>query len=226
MSLKEHLKEEARVERQKMKEMSFQDKLWYIWEYYKFHIGGLIIAVMLIWVVATSIYNTTIHPALYCMVINNRSDQELDTTVLEEDFHKSLNLGKKEPIYVESAFISYGNNATEFSYASMAKISALVASRDLDIFITDRETLDHYSSLDGLADLRQVLPPDMLSAVEGRLIYADDSTGQSVAASIDISGTDFADRMHLSFDASGLCIVSNSTHTDHILALIRYIFGL
>ena len=106
MSLKEHLKEEARVERQKMKEMSFQDKLWYIWEYYKFHIGGLIIAVMLIWVVATSIYNTTIHPALYCMVINNRSDQELDTTVLEEDFHKSLNLGKKEPIYVESAFIS------------------------------------------------------------------------------------------------------------------------
>ena len=77
-----------------------------------------------------------------------------------------------------------------------------------------------------MPDLRQVLPPDMLSAVEDRLIYADDSTGQSVAASIDISGTDFADRMHLSFDASGLCIVSNSTHTDHILALIRYIFGL
>lgn len=226
MSFKEHLKEEARTERQKMKEMSFQDKLWYIWEYYKFHIGGVLIAILLVYIVATSIYNTTIHPALYCMVINNRSSQGLDSTILEEDFHKFMNLGKKEPVYVESAFISYGDDATEFSYASMAKISALVASGDLDLIIADKETIDHYTSLDGLADLSQLLPPDILSAVESRLIYAHDSAGQSIAVSIDMTGTDFADSMHLSLDSSGLCIISNSTHTDNIFALIRYIFGL
>lgn len=226
MSFKEHLKEEARIERQKMKDMSFQDKLWYIWEYYKFHIGGVLLAILLVYIAATSIYNTTIHPALYCMVINNRSSQGLDSTILEEDFHEFMNLGKKEPVYVESAFISYGDDATEFSYASMAKISALVASKDLDLIIADKETIDHYASLDGLADLSQLLPPDILSAVESRLIYGHDSTGQSIAVSIDMAGTDFADSMHLSLDGSGLCIIENSTHTDNIFALIRYIFGL
>ena len=33
MSLKEELKEEAENEKRKLKEMSRQDKLWYIWEY-------------------------------------------------------------------------------------------------------------------------------------------------------------------------------------------------
>ena len=41
MSFKEELKREAAVERQKLKNMSFEDKLWYIWEYYKFHIAAV-----------------------------------------------------------------------------------------------------------------------------------------------------------------------------------------
>ena len=75
MSLKEQLKKEIHSEGQKLKDMSFQDKLWYIWEYYKFHIGGVLIAILMIYVVASSIYNTTIHPGLYCVIVNNRSSQ-------------------------------------------------------------------------------------------------------------------------------------------------------
>lgn len=226
MSLKEQLKEEIRTERRKMKDMSLQDRLWYIWEYYKFHIGGVLLAVILINIIATSIYNTTIHPGLYCMIINNQSAQELDTSVLEEDFHALMGFGKKEPIYAETMFISYGDEATEYSYASMAKLSALVASRDLDILMADQENTDHYASMDGLADLKQLLPSDILSEVEGRLGFSRDSGGKSVAVSLDISGTDFAQTMHLSEKASNLSIISNSTRTDTAIALIRYIFGL
>lgn len=226
MSLKEHLKEEIHTELQKMKVMSFQDKLWYIWEYYKFHIAGVLIAVLLIGVTATSIYNTTIHPGLYCIVVNSRSSQSLNPVPLEQDFHDLMGFTKKQPVYVESMFISYGDDATEYSYASMAKISALVATKDLDILMGDQETIEHYTSLSGLSDLAQLLPADILSATENRLIYAPDSNGQSAAIALDISGTELAESMYLSPEASNLSIFSNSTHTDHAIALIRYIFGL
>lgn len=226
MTLKEQLKEEMREETKKLKEMSAQDKLWYIWEYYKFHIAGVLAAVLVVYIIATSIYNSTIHPGLYCMILNNQAARELDTSILEEDFHDLMGFGKKEPVYVESMFITYGDRATEYSYASMAKVSALVASRELDVITGDRENIDHYTALDGLADLRQLLPADILSAVEDRLLYAQDSTGQSVATSLDISQTEFARSLPLTDEAAGLAVINNSTHTDTAIALIRYIFDL
>lgn len=108
----------------------------------------------------------------------------------------------------------------------MAKLSALVASKDLDVFMADQENTDHYASMDGLADLKQLLPQDMLSVLESRLGFSPDSAGQPVAVSLDISRTAFADAMHLSENACNLSIISNSTHTDTAIALIRYIFDL
>ena len=225
-SLKDQLKEEVRTERQKMKEMSLEDKLWYIWEYYKFHIGAVLVLILRISVVITSVRNASIDPGLYCVIINNRSSQELDTAPLEQDFFNHMGFGKKQPVYVESMYISYGDDATEYSYASMAKISALVATRDLDVIMADAESMDHYASLDGMADLEQILPPDVLSAVKDRLRTAPDSTGRSVSVSVDISGTSLADLMHLSDEAANLGIVNNSGQTDYAVALVRYIFGL
>ena len=226
MSLKEQLKTELRAEGHKMKEMSLEDKIWYIWGYYKFHIAGVILAAMFLSVIIHSDYNTTIHPALHCIILNNRSSEELDTSILEEDFHTLMGFGKKEPIYTESMYISYGDQATELSYASMAKITALVASRDLDVLMGDRENIEHYASMDGLADLSTLLPQDLLSRLEDRFSYAADSTGQSRPVSIDISGTDFAGKIHLSQEAANFGIISNSTHTDNAISLLRYIFGL
>ena len=35
MALKDSIKHEARIEREKLSNMSLKDKIWYIWEYYK-----------------------------------------------------------------------------------------------------------------------------------------------------------------------------------------------
>ena len=185
MSLKDQLREEVRAESQKLKDMSFQDKLWYIWEYYKIHIGGVVLAFLLISVVVTSVRNISIHPGLYCVVLNNLSSQDMDTSILEQDFHEHMGFSQKQPVYVESMYITYGDNATELSYASMAKISALVASKDLDIIISDQESADHYAALDGLADLEKRLPADILSAVEDRLFFSLDGQGRPIASSLD-----------------------------------------
>ena len=108
----------------------------------------------------------------------------------------------------------------------MLSASAMMTSRSLVATRADAESMDHYASLDGMADLEQILPPDVLSAVKDRLRTAPDSTGRSVSVSVDISGTSLADLMHLSDEAANLGIVNNSGQTDYAVALVRYIFGL
>ena len=95
MSLKEELKEEAGNEKRKLKEMSRQDKLWYIWEYYKFHIAAVIGVIFLIYIIGTSIYNSTKETMVYCAVVNNYSE-ELNTDAFTFDFHDAIGYGKKQ----------------------------------------------------------------------------------------------------------------------------------
>lgn len=42
------MKQKLRIEREKFRVMNFSEKRWYVWEYYKFHIGGFILAAFLI----------------------------------------------------------------------------------------------------------------------------------------------------------------------------------
>lgn len=217
--------EEPRSEREKLRSMTGKDRLWYIWAYYKFHILGVFIAIGIVWSIGAAMYQKSFDTALYCVYLNNRSETELDTTPLEQGFAKYLGLGKKELITTESTYISYGEAATEFSYASMAKITALVASKELDIIIGDRENMEHYASMDGLSDVEAELPEDALTLVRDHLIYAAGADGSEYACGISLAGTRFAEESHLAQDPPILSIISNSTHKDTVVALIHYIFA-
>ena len=217
--------EEPKSEREKLRSMTGKDRLWYIWAYYKFHILGVFIAIGIIWSIGAAMYQKSFDTALYCVYLNNRSETELDTAPLEQGFAKYLGLGEKELITTESTYISYGEDATEFSYASMAKITALVASKELDIIIGDQENMEHYASMDGLSDLEAELPEDTLALVRDRLIYASGADGSQYACGISLDGTWFAKESHLAQDPPILSIISNSTHKETVVALLHYIFA-
>lgn len=50
------LRQEAQEEKEKLKHMSWKDRIWYIWEYYKFHMLLAFIAMVILWVIGTSLY--------------------------------------------------------------------------------------------------------------------------------------------------------------------------
>lgn len=226
MSLKEEIKQEAKIERQKFQKMSRQDKIWYIWEYYKFHIAAVLGIIGVICIIATSIYNNTFSTVLYAIVVNNRTNQEtVDFEPLTTGFHEYMGYGKKDEIFAESMFISY-DDMSEFSYASMAKVSALIASKELDVMISDKEYLDHYIEMDGLMHLEDVLPADLSEQLKDRFYYGTDESGQTYVAGIDISGTDFAASTGIVLEPALYSVVSNTLRTDTAIALLRYIFGL
>lgn len=217
--------EPQRSELEKLKAMTWKDRIWYIWAYYKVHMFLAVIAVFLIHVVITSLYSRTFETVMHCIIINSRSESEVNLSLLDEDFAQYLGLDKKQLITAESSYITYGDDATELSYATLAKISALVFSKDLDVIIGDQATIDHFASLNGYVDLESGLSPDLLALVQDRLCYAAGEDMVRRAYAIDISDTDFAASAHLGQAPPLLGIVSNSERREYTDALIRYIFA-
>lgn len=211
-------------EKDKLKSMSWRDRLWYIWEYYKFHIIGAAVAAVLIVSLGGAFYNSTFDTVLHCIYLNSRAATEVNPAPLEQDFAEYLNLGKKELITAEISYISFDENATDYSYAAMAKVTALVAAHDLDIIIGDQAAIDHYASLNGFINLEEGLPPDVLALVKDRLYIAKDGENTEYACAVDLSGTEFAAASNLAQDPPLLGIISNTENKDTVLQLIRYLF--
>ena len=67
------LRQEAQEEKEKLKHMSWKDRIWYIWEYYKFHMLLAFIAMVILWVIGTSLYRQSFTTRLSMAVINDRS---------------------------------------------------------------------------------------------------------------------------------------------------------
>ena len=222
------LKKSFKSELEKLKHMSVKDKIWYIFEYYKFHMIAIILFLSLLWVIGNSIYRQSFTTRLTFAIVNDYSGGNSSMEPLEKGLREALGLGKKDLIEIDSGlFINTDENqSSEFSYASMAKITALAAGGNLDIIIGDPKTLEHYASQDAFLDLRDFLPADLVEQAEKEdlFLYTDTANGQSSAAAISLTTTNFSDLTGAAIHPPYLAVIASSRHTDDILQAICWLF--
>ena len=207
------LKKDIKSELEKIKQMSGKDRIWYIYEYYKFHIVAVILAFTLLWVVGSSLYRQTFTTRLTFAIVNDRSGGESSMDRFENSLKEALGFGKKDLIEINSGlFINAdGSQSSEYSYASMAKIAALAAGGDLDIIIADAKTLEHYESQGAFLE-------------EDLFFYTDNEKGQSTAAAISLEPTAFSDMTGVSIQPPYLAVIASSQHTEDTLRAIQWLF--
>ena len=225
VTFKERLHEEAA----KLKEMSFKDKFWYIWEYYKFPIIGVIIAVFLVGSVGSAMYNNRFDTALSCAVLNRRYDSDALTVdqYFNEGFRAFIGLDENTKIDVDySMSPTFDESAmNEYSYAELAKLTAMISSKGLDVMIGRPDVIDHYGEMDGFLNLEEALPPDLYEQVKDYLYPVTNAeTGQESFCGLRLEDTSFGEKTGLILDNPVLTVMSNSPHTDTAIQLIRYIF--
>lgn len=225
------LKDSIKDEKKKLKDMSFRDKIWYIWEYYKFPIMGVVIGVFLIASIGTAIYGNRFETALSCVILNAKIPDGEDTmdAYFNQGFRQYSGIAQDVRIEVDASInLSFEESSmNEFTYAQLAKISAMVSSKELDVMIGPPDIIDHYGAMGGYEDLKQLLPADVYEAVKTDLYFvADQETGEERACGLSLENTDFAPKTGLILENPVLGIVSNSTHTDAGVQLIRYLYGL
>lgn len=192
--LKENLKKAAAEERKKLSAMTFGEKLDYLWTYYKIWLAVGAVVIFFVYLVGNMVYKSTFNTAFGVAVVNDTSSYGNDRMAgWADELHDVFGLGKKDVVDVEYNITIDFNMQDEMSYASMAKMSALVASKTIDVMLTDYSAAENYEKNLAFKDLREVLPEAQYQKLldEGRILSFDvqlDARGNAVG--IAASGVD------------------------------------
>jgi len=215
----------AQEELQKIKTMSFKDKIWYIWEYYKIPILAVIFLIFFLATLLPSVLNQK-EPEFTCYIINNPIyDERTDT--LKDGFsaYAGLDTAKKE-WELDTTMVLNTDESTGIGYEFFIKITAVIASKGLDVIIGDEAVTNYYSSLSGYLDLEEALPAEILDLVNDRLYYAADEFGEEKAYAIDISDSAVLKNIGISQEPLYFSILGNTPHLDMSILYLKYLLNL
>jgi len=224
------LKDTLREERNKIKSMNPKDRPWYIWEYYRIPIIIVIVAIILISSIGSAVYNNRFETALSCVILNSSPTGEADSVdeYFNQGFRQYIDLKEDAKIDVDYSMSPTFDESSmdEFTYAQLAKLTAMISSQGLDVMIGKPDTIDHFGEMGGFLDLKELLPADFYDKVKENLYFVtNQETGEKIGCGLLMEGTDFCEKTGLAIDTPILAVMSNSTHTDTSLDLIRYVFG-
>ncbi|MBQ9765905.1 MAG: hypothetical protein IJW18_06885 [Lachnospiraceae bacterium] len=224
-SFKESFKEECA----KLKEMTFGEKLEYIWEYYKVHI--IITAVLVFFVVSMIkvVYNNIKYESIFhCAVVNSILSTEEENYLLD-GFGEYIDVDKEhETMTFDSTYIFFWDQQSfqsDTTYASRMKVAAALAAKELDIFVADKTYVESATPEEQFMDLSTTLPAELYAVVEPYVFYSADKDGEMRPFAVDLSSTHLGDGVFYQ-DPPYFAIVSNTQHLETAIEFLKYAFEL
>lgn len=83
-----------KTELEKLKQMSIEDRLWYIWEYYKLQIFAVFLVIFLLYEAGACIYRNLQDTMLYCVTVNETSLLSSDFSIVQKEFEEKNGFDK------------------------------------------------------------------------------------------------------------------------------------
>jgi hypothetical protein len=210
-------------EKEKLREMTFHQKLSYLWDYYKLYALAVVAAILLI---SYFIYNTVtpdIKTKFYAAMIDN----SIDAQILEQyqaDFSEYLNINpKRENIQLNSSF--YLNSDTEYSMNMNEIFTTYLSTGQIDVIIAPESVFSKYCSIGYLDKLSEQLPTDIYSSLTDYFYIAatEDDPDKDVYGII-LSDTELYKNHSVNSEPYILGIVPNSKNKDNSIEFLKYLF--
>lgn len=173
------LKHEKEQEKKKFKEMSFKKKIEHIREYYIWHILGSIGLLLVIFsFLNIYIFNPAPKPSVQVVFVGKTVNEEQVSTlqdILTKQFPEMMNETENTEIFL-SPIILGGSDPT-INMASTQKVMAMIAAKDIDIMIGEKELMMNYASQSTFSNLDEIMTEEQLNR------YKDYLTEVSLAPS-------------------------------------------
>lgn len=217
---------EDKSEREKLREMSFKNKVGYLWEYYRLHAIAAISVIALLAYIIHIIITPKIETQLYVAMINNTVDkQALDE--LQEDMTELLQLNtNRENIVINSNFYFNGNIDYEMNMRQV--LVTYIASQDIDILIAPESEFSNYAQNSFLYRLSDLLPTDIYSSLTDQFYLTgtvDDPTETVYGIYASETGL-FKDLAPSGFsDPYIIGVIANTRHQGNSVEFIRHLFN-
>ena len=214
-------RKEYRDELKKLKKMNQKDKCWYIWEYYKIPVLIFAVVLFLLFQAGGALYRSGEDCMLYCVFLELPSATEQKTKQLQDDFYETMNFSDRETVTFDTS-LSLSDPA--YRDASVIILQSLLGTGTADVVVTTPELLNDYCGQDAFLNLSKVLPAELFTDFSSDLIYAENSSGQSIPAGIRLKESILPSVYGVDEDAV-LAVCTLENHPEVIIDFLYFIFS-
>ena len=219
------LRDEIRLEHQKLNNQPFSKKFEYYWHYYKVH---TIVTVFL-----ACMFGSILHPMLnrketVLSIAYINAFPNIEDEVLIEDFETHLNLNpKKQQVLLDSTYYIDNSSTSPYAETYSQKFSTNAMAGNLDVVLADTTNFDFYGNQGFFQDLSNILSPEVLVKYTDDLYYADlpnDESNQRVPIGIKIDkAAKICETSSYPNTDAYFGIVTGTEHTDAALSYLNYL---
>ena len=170
------------------KAMSTQKKLGYVWDYYRFHILGIIILVVTFGSIIH--HYATLKTSVLDMLFLNAYTLEEEQKPFEDFLTaRGYDLDEYEIRVTTSLGFALKEGSYQEDYYTIQTLSALFAAGDLDVFTAPHQIYNDFASAGYVTDLRSVFSEEELDAYGDMIIYTNLlETGESFPSGFNLEG--------------------------------------
>ncbi len=172
-------KEKRRFEMEKLKKMTWKEKIEYLWMYYKIWLVVLALVIAAICTGVQMYHGITEEVLLNVTIVDGGN---VDRTGLEKDVKELLGAKKKN----QSVKINSNISSSKEDYNSRIALTTLIGAESVDVLICPKEIYEEYQGMDGLVNLEEMMPEQAAEGtVEGEAAifqdnaYLDENIGVS-----------------------------------------------
>ncbi len=210
-----------------MKDMTFQEKLAHLWEYYKWvAITAVILIVAAISVVVSVIENSK-DLAFGGAVVNLTVSEEGNTYMKEGWFNQLGCDPKQQKIELDMLFVpnlDMPSTDTQSALANVTKLTTMISAGQVDYVMADAYSIHYLCSSGAFSPLEQVLPAELLAKFEGKLVELEDN-GERCLIAIDISELPFVKKHIISADKTYIAFPGNTPRTQETIEFFEYLMA-
>lgn len=207
-----------KTEKEKLQIMSFTKKAEYLFTYYKWVAFLLLLIILLLIYFGDLAYRSTKTFVLQGFIANDE-EHLFDEKAITAAFTEYLNLGPKEVVVFDDSLYVQLGKADHYIEASMAKIYAYMAAKELDFLIAPEFVVDHYLSALLMRDFTEVFP-DQAEQLKPYLKESFSSDGVKGFYKLDLGFTRFAGEIPLF-----MIIPEKSPHPEMVGEFLKFSQG-
>lgn len=169
--------DEFKEERAAMKNGTPKQKLSYFWDYYKWHVIVGCAALIALASFISQVVNRK-DTALSVVLINcSERDSSIDHSEYTAAFAEYAGIDETEYEIIYDTSIWLGGSE---QYASVQKLVAYIAAADLDVIISDPDSLISYAYQENFFDLRQFLDQEQMERCKDSFFYIDGAVVEEI----------------------------------------------
>lgn len=163
--------DEFKEEREEIKKMGPKARLSYFWDYYKWHVIGCVVGIIVIIAMINTILNRK-DTAFYAIFLN--IPDGIGSAEYKAGFADFADISLKEyNIYFDTDCHFNLKTMDNATISTSQKLMVFASAGDLDVMLADLDGMNRYAYNDSMMDLRTFLTPEEYEKYEPYFYYMD-----------------------------------------------------